>query len=69
MDISRAADNTGAEEHAVRREQGRIRRGVKLGHYSLVGIRRPRRVGAEDDIEDRGVVRKARNATQELGKR
>ena len=36
-----AADNTGAEEHAVRREQGRIRRSVKLGHYSLVRIRRP----------------------------
>ena len=64
-----AADNTGAKEHAVRREQGRIRRGVKLGHDSLVRVRRSRRVGAEGDIEDRGVVREARNATQELRKR
>ena len=51
------------------RKQGRIGRGVKLGEHSLVRIRRPRRVRAEGDIEDRRVVWQARTAAQGLLKR
>ena len=52
----------------MRRKQGRIGRGVKVGEHSLVRIRRPRRVRAEGDIEDRRVVWQARTAAQDLRK-
>ena len=68
MDIIAAADNARAEVHAMRRKQRSIRRGVKVGEHSLVRIRRPGRVGAEGEIEDRRVVRKARTAAQDLRK-
>ena len=64
----RSADNAGAEVHALRRKQGRIGRGVKFGEHSLVRIRRPRRVRAERQIEDRRVVWQARTAAQDLRK-
>ena len=52
----------------MRRKQGSIRRGVKLGEYSLVCIRRSGGVGAEGEIEDRRMVWKARTAAQDLRK-
>ena len=52
----------------MRRKQGRIGRGVKLGEHSLVRIRRPRRVRAESDIQDRRVVWQARTAAQDFRK-
>ena len=64
-----AADNARAEVHAIRRKQGSIRRGVKFGEYSLVRIRRSRRVGAEGEIENCRVLWKARTAAQDLRKR
>ena len=65
----RSADDSGAEEHAVRGKQGRIGRGVKVGEHSLVRIRCPRRVRAESEIQDRRVVWQARTAAQGLRKR
>ena len=50
------------------RKQGSIRRGVKIGEYLLVRIRRSGCVGAERDIENRRVLWKARTAAQDLGK-
>ena len=64
-----AADYTRAEIHAMRRKQRSIRRGVKIGDHSLVRIRRSCRVGAEGEIENRRMLRKARTAAQDLRKR
>ena len=66
MDISVPPTMPMAEHHAVRRKQGRIRRGVKVGEHSLVRIRRHPRVRAEGEIEDRRVAWQARTAAQDL---
>ena len=52
----------------MRRKQGGIRRGAKIGEHSLVRIRPALRVRAERDIEDRRVVWQAGTAAQDLRK-
>ena len=64
-----AADNTGAEIHAMRRKQWSIGRGAEVGEHPLVRIRRSCRVRAECHIENRRVVGQARTAAQDLWKR
>ena len=66
MDSSAAADDAGAEVHAMHRKYGSIRRSVKIGDDSLVRIRGSRRVSAERDVENRRVGWKARAAAQDL---
>ncbi len=57
-----------AKHRAHRAEQRGIRGGVKVGEHPLVRIRPTLRIHAEGQIEDRRVGRKARTATQDLGK-
>ena len=52
----------------MRRKQGSIRRGVKVGEHSLVRIRPTLRIGAEGEIDNCRVGWKARTATQDLRK-
>ena len=62
------ADDATAEHHAVQPEDGRIRRGVKVGEHSLVRIRAAPPVRAEGEIQDRRVARKARTLAQDFRK-
>ncbi len=62
----RSADDSLSQEDALPRKQGGIGRFAKLGEQLLVRKRGPRRVGAERDIKDRRVFRKARAAAQDL---
>ena len=64
----RPADNSMAEQRAMRAKQGGIRRGVKVGEHLLVRIRPALRVRAEGEIDDRRVAWKARTAAQDLRK-
>ena len=51
----RPANDARSEEHVDSRKQGRIRRGAKLGHHSLVRVRAALRVRVEAEVEDRRV--------------